>query len=132
MDPYSVNPTLSIFLQTPSPVAMQGLDAAVPWEKDLRMPLIKIRFKKLTLRASKSKSEYKKWLSMKGFSHENYLGQRHLKHYCGEFLNKSNVSIIRHSNIWGVFIQRSCINLHVYTILSINSLLYPIVCFVFL
>jgi len=30
MDPHGVNPTLSIFLPTPFPVAMQGLGATAP------------------------------------------------------------------------------------------------------
>ena len=42
MDPHGVNPTLSIFLPTPFPVAMQGLGATAPWEKDLRIPCLEI------------------------------------------------------------------------------------------
>ena len=38
MDPHGVNPTLSIFLTTPFPVAMQGLDATAPREKNLLIP----------------------------------------------------------------------------------------------
>ena len=36
-----VNQTLLIFLPTTSPVAMQGLDAKAPWEKDLCIQLLK-------------------------------------------------------------------------------------------
>ena len=36
MDTHGVNPTMSIFLPTPFPVAMQGIGATAPWEKDLR------------------------------------------------------------------------------------------------
>ena len=42
MDPHGVNPTLSIFLPAPFPVAMQGLGATAPWEKDLRIPCLEI------------------------------------------------------------------------------------------
>jgi hypothetical protein len=42
MDPHGVNPTLSIFSPTPFPVAMQGLGATTPWEKDLRIPCLEI------------------------------------------------------------------------------------------
>ena len=42
MDPHGVNPTLSIFLPTPFPVAMQGLGATAPWEKDLCIPCLEI------------------------------------------------------------------------------------------
>jgi len=41
MDPHGVNPTLSIFLQTPFPVAMQGL-ALQFHEKDLHIPYLEI------------------------------------------------------------------------------------------
>ena len=40
MDPHGVSPTLSIFLPIPFPVAMQGLGATAPQEKDLRMPYL--------------------------------------------------------------------------------------------
>ena len=42
MNPHGVNPTLSIFLPTPFPVAMQGLGATAPWEKDLHIPCLEI------------------------------------------------------------------------------------------
>ena len=42
MDPHGVYPTLAIFLQTLFPVAMQGLGATAPREKDLCIPCLEI------------------------------------------------------------------------------------------
>ena len=62
MDPHGVNPTLSIFLQTPFPVAMQGLGATAPWEKDLRIPCLEIIvFTNWKTGIGLSKECYQKW-----------------------------------------------------------------------
>ena len=41
MTPHGVNPDVSIFFQTPSPIAMQGTDLMASWETDLAIPLTK-------------------------------------------------------------------------------------------
>ena len=62
MDPHGVNPTLSIFLPTPFPVAMQGLGATAPWEKDLRIPCLEIIvFTNWKTGIGLSKECYQKW-----------------------------------------------------------------------
>ena len=62
MDPHGVNPTLSIFSPTPFPVAMQGLGATAPWEKDLRIPCLEIIvFTNWKTGIGLSKECYQKW-----------------------------------------------------------------------
>ena len=62
MDPHGVNPTSSIFLLTPFPVAMQGLGTTAPWEKDLSITCLElIVFTKWKTGIGLSKDCCQKW-----------------------------------------------------------------------